>query len=85
MTGVALTLFTLAEFGSASLAGLVAFASFAPGILVSPIAGALLDRHGRVRLIGLDFAGGHGGQRRHRRALARRAAHAGAPRGHRRA
>ncbi len=55
MGGVALTLFTLAEFGSASLAGLVAFASFAPGILVSPIAGALLDRHGRVRLIGLDF------------------------------
>jgi MFS family permease len=56
MTGVALTLFTLAEFGSASLAGLVAFASFAPGILASPIAGALLDRHGRVRLIGIDFA-----------------------------
>jgi MFS family permease len=55
MTGVALTLFTLAEFGSASLAGLVAFASFAPGILASPIAGALLDRHGRVRLIGIDF------------------------------
>jgi MFS family permease len=55
MGGVALTLFTLPEFGSASLAGLVAFASFAPGILVSPIAGALLDRHGRVRLIGLDF------------------------------
>ena len=39
MTGVALTLFTLAEFGSASLAGFVAFASFAPGILASPIAG----------------------------------------------
>jgi MFS family permease len=55
MGGVALTLFTLAEFGSAPLAGLVAFSSFAPGILVSPIAGALLDRHGRVRLIGLDF------------------------------
>ena len=55
MSGIALTLFTLAEFGSATLAGIVAFASFAPGILVSPIAGALLDRHGRVRLIGLDF------------------------------
>lgn len=55
MGGVALTLFTLAQFGSASLAGLVAFASFAPGILVSPLAGALLDRHGRVRLIALDF------------------------------
>ena len=55
MGGVALTLFTLAEFGSATLAGIVAFASFAPGILISPVAGALLDRHGRVRLIGLDF------------------------------
>jgi MFS family permease len=55
MSGIALTLFTLAEFGSATLAGIVAFASFAPSILVSPIAGALLDRHGRVRLIGLDF------------------------------
>lgn len=55
MTGIALTLFTLVEFESATLAGLVAFASFAPSILVSPIAGALLDRHGRVRLIGLDF------------------------------
>ena len=31
------------------------FASLAPGIVVSPIAGALLDRHGRVRLIALDF------------------------------
>ena len=30
--------------------------AFAPGILASPIAGALLDRHGRVRLIGIDFA-----------------------------
>jgi MFS family permease len=55
MSGIALTLFTLAEFGSVTLAGIVAFASFAPSILVSPIAGALLDRHGRVRLIGLDF------------------------------
>jgi MFS family permease len=56
MTGIALTLFTLAEFESPTLAGAVAFASFAPGILASPIAGALLDRHGRVRLIGIDFA-----------------------------
>jgi len=33
----------------------VAFASIAPGMVVSPIAGALLDRHGRVRLIILDY------------------------------
>ena len=52
---VALILFALAEFDSPALAGLVTFASIAPGIVVSPIAGALLDRHGRVRLIALDF------------------------------
>src|SRR5439155_10097735 len=31
------------------------FVGIAPGIVVSPIAGALLDRHGRTRLITLDF------------------------------
>ena len=40
---------------SAPLAGLVTFLSISPGNLVSPIAGALLDRHGRRRLIILDF------------------------------
>lgn len=55
MTRVGLILFTLAEFGSPALAGIVTFASFVPGILASPVAGALLDRHGRVRLIGLDY------------------------------
>jgi MFS family permease len=52
---VAIVLFALAEFDSPALAGIVTFASLAPGIVVSPIAGALLDRHGRVRLIELDF------------------------------
>jgi MFS family permease len=52
---IALILFALAEFDSPALAGIVTFASLAPGIVVSPIAGALLDRHGRVRLIALDF------------------------------
>jgi MFS family permease len=55
MVGVALVLFTLAEYGSPALAGLVTFASVFPGLLVSPIAGALLDRHGRIRLIVLDY------------------------------
>src|SRR3990170_5799178 len=45
MAGVALTLFTLAEFGSATLAGIVAFASFAPGIVASPLPGAPLPPH----------------------------------------
>ncbi len=42
------------------LAGIVTFASIVPGLLVSPIAGALLDRGGRVKLVALDYliAGG---------------------------
>jgi len=48
-------LFALQRYNDPSLAGLVAFASIVPGLLISPIAGALLDRHGRVRLIILDY------------------------------
>jgi len=55
MVGVALVLFTLAEYRSPELAGVVMFFTLFPGILVSPVAGALLDRHGRVRLIRLDY------------------------------
>ena len=55
MVSVALVLFTLTEYGSPALAGLVTFASVFPGLVVSPVAGALLDRHGRVRLITLDY------------------------------
>jgi MFS family permease len=55
MVGLALVLFTLARYDSPELAGLVIFAGLVPGLLVSPIAGALLDRHGRTRLITLDF------------------------------
>ncbi len=56
MVGVAIVLFTLQEYGSPQLAGIVTFASVFPGLLVSPIAGALLDRHGRTQLILLDYA-----------------------------
>ena len=55
MVGIALVLFTLDRYGSAAFAGLVTFASVFPGLLVSPIAGALLDRHGRIRLVRLDY------------------------------
>jgi len=55
MVGVALVLFVLREYRSPELAGLVTFASVFPGLLVAPIAGALLDRHGRTRLIILDY------------------------------
>ncbi len=55
MVAIVVILFALQRYNSPQLAGAVAFASIAPGIIVSPIAGALLDRHGRVRLIILDF------------------------------
>lgn len=55
MLGVALVLFTLAEYRSPQLAGLVTFASIFPGIAISPIAGVLLDRHGRIRLMIADY------------------------------
>jgi MFS transporter len=55
MVGIVLVLFTLLEYRSPILAGAVTFLSIVPGLLVSPIAGALLDRHGRVRLITLDY------------------------------
>jgi predicted MFS family arabinose efflux permease len=55
MVGIVVILFALQRYDSPQLAGLVAFASIAPGMVVSPIAGALLDRHGRVRLIILDY------------------------------
>ena len=35
--------------------GVVTFASVFPGLLISPLAGALLDRHGRIRLVLLDY------------------------------
>lgn len=54
MLGVAIVLFALDRFGSPALAGLVTLASVAPGMVLSPLAGALLDRHGRARLIIAD-------------------------------
>ena len=58
MMQLALVLFVLQRFHSPSLAGVTVFLAIAPGVAVSPIAGALLDRHGRVRLIMLDYAVG---------------------------
>jgi MFS family permease len=55
MVGVALVLFALAVYDSPALAGIVTFASLVPGLLIAPIAGALLDRHGRVRLMIVDY------------------------------
>lgn len=55
---IALILFVLQRFHSPALAGFAAFLSVVPGLIISPLAGALLDRHGRVRLILLDYSVG---------------------------
>ena len=55
MMQLALVIFVLQRFHSPTLAGITVFLGVAPGIAVSPLAGALLDRHGRVRLITLDY------------------------------
>ena len=55
MVTLILILLALQRYGSAELAGLVTFLAVAPGIVASPIAGALLDRHGRTRLVVLDY------------------------------
>ena len=55
MFNVALVLFVLERYHSPQLAGLAAFLSIFPGLVVSPLAGALLDRHGRARLVVLDY------------------------------
>ena len=55
MVNVAMVLFALTVYGSAPLAGLVGVALALPGIIFSPVAGALLDRHGRMRLVLLDY------------------------------
>jgi Major Facilitator Superfamily len=56
MVGVALVLFTLAEYQSPALTGIVTAASILPGLLIAPVAGALLDRQGRTRLVMVDYA-----------------------------
>jgi MFS family permease len=55
MQALVLVLFVLERFHSPPLAGLVVFLSIVPGLLISPVAGALLDRHRRVLLITLDY------------------------------
>ena len=55
MVAVTIVLFTLRLYGSPAITGVVTLASILPGLLVSPIAGALLDRHGRIRLVQLDY------------------------------
>ncbi len=55
MWTVGIVLFALERYHSPSIAGISIFVLIFPGLTVSPIAGALLDRHGRKRLMRLDF------------------------------
>jgi MFS family permease len=55
MASITVILFVLARYHSPQLAGWTAFLAVAPGLVVSPIAGALLDRYGRARLVMFDY------------------------------
>jgi predicted MFS family arabinose efflux permease len=55
MLSVALVLFVLSRYHSPVLAGAATSILLLPGLLLSPIAGALLDRYGRSRLITVDY------------------------------
>lgn len=56
MAALAVVLHALATTGSPAFAGWVAFALFAPGLITSPIAGALIDRAGALWAITVDMA-----------------------------
>ena len=53
---IALVLFVLQRFHSPALAGFATFVAIVPGLVVSPLAGALLDRYGCLRLIRVDLS-----------------------------
>src|SRR5262249_1679967 len=55
MLQLVIVLFALQRFHSATVAGAVVFLGIAPGLILSPIAAALLDRHGRGRLVVVDY------------------------------
>jgi predicted MFS family arabinose efflux permease len=50
-----LVLFVLERYQSPQLAGITAFLAILPGLLLAPLAGALLDRYGRARLVVADY------------------------------
>jgi len=55
MFSVLIVLFVLGTGHSSALSGVVLLVGQVPGILVSPIAGALLERNAKVMLMKLDF------------------------------
>jgi MFS family permease len=59
MFAIVIVFHSLTAFGSSTVAGWIASAAIAPGLVVSPLAGALLDRTGAARgiVIDLTFSG----------------------------
>jgi MFS family permease len=55
MWEIVLVLFVLQRYHSPSLAGLTVLLAIFPGLVLSPVVGALLDRQGRVRLMVIDY------------------------------
>jgi MFS family permease len=60
MFGLVIVLYVLQRFDSPVLAGWVVFAAMAPGLVISPLAGALLDRMGAAKAIVIDMAASAG-------------------------
>jgi MFS family permease len=60
MFSLAIVLYALERFHSPALAGWLSFAAVAPGLVVSPVAGTLLDRIGPVFAIAVDMAASAG-------------------------
>lgn len=56
MVPLVLVLYALERFTSPLVAGWVVFTAMAPGMVISPVAGALLDRMGAARAIAADMA-----------------------------
>jgi len=50
-----LVLFVLERYHSPQLAGVTALLAILPGLLLAPVAGALLDRYGRAPLVVADY------------------------------
>jgi len=56
MASLVLVLFVLDRFHSPQLSGITVTAAVLPGLVLSPLAGAVLDRWARIPLIVLDYA-----------------------------
>ncbi len=56
MSSLAIILYALERFSSPTLVGWLSFALVGPGLVVSPLAGALLDRIGPVFAVTVDMA-----------------------------